>query len=366
MKQWIIHLEAKSDLLIPSLPTGGNESESVSFIPGSALRGAFAAGRAPGHGSQPDDGFAAAFLSPHVVFCDAVPVPVGSGAAFRPVPLSAMTCKRRPGFPADEGHGVYGRFRGPCPPECPECRAPMERFAGWYSRSDGQLRSFSPSFAQQAHVGLDDHTGQAAEGALFTEFRIPRETKLEGAIRLLSDEEHEIESLEQYLGLRAGADDTLYVGRGGGRVKAWFSTSNQDPTSGLSELRDGQLVELVLESPAIVQDDFGRCLRSLDVNALAAMLHIQPAALGLRCVKHYAFTHWVWGWNGAHDLPKPRDLALARGSCGVFEVTDAKSAKSNLESLLTRGGGFRTNEGFGQVAVADPEIWTTTGVGDGG
>jgi hypothetical protein len=107
-----------------------------------------------------------------------------------------------------------------------------------------------------------------------------------------------------------------------------------------------------------VEDRFGRAFRAFDDRALEGMLWYPKAGVGLTCLDQYqdSGVQWVWGWNAVHRLPKARDLALRAGSCGVFEVTDQAAAQVALETLLTRGGGFRTTEGFGQVALMDREF----------
>ena len=369
MTRWSVFITAESDLLLPQVPGGGNETRSLPYIPGSVLRGALASRHVLRPGDVPDPAFLATYCSPDVIFIDAFPF-TDSGAVHR-LPLSARTCKRRPGFrplganttDGNVSHGVWDEFEDGRV-ECPACSASLEPCSGWWyyaDRESNELKRWEGTLRQESHTEIEDDTGHAKEGVLFTELRIPRGRKFAGEIRVLTDHP----TPKEFLSLPVNASINLYVGRRGGRVSVEWATEDRDPAQDVDGLRENDIVKLVLRSPAIVEDDFGRPLRRFDAQTLAALLgRTQDDGVGLEYLgQQYSAPHWVHGWNAAHGMPKARELALAAGSCAAFSVRDQAEAATSLRTLLHRGGGFRTNEGFGQVAMNPP--FFTQEAGDG-
>jgi len=352
LRCWSIHLKAETDLLLTDTSRVGNVLASAAIVPGSTLRGALASFHAPPPGAVPTADFLAAFFSPQVVFTDAYPTNPRNYRDAVAVPLSATTCNLSRGFLHDPGgHGVYDRFTREHS-RCQLCEQPMEAYRGLVYPPDqgGAPRACQVGLIQRPHneIGAE---GRTRDAALFTELRLPRGTVLHGEIRLAAP----VALLEDWLD---GGPRVLPLGRRGGRARATFTLDEDWRPEGIEDLDEGiDSVRLVLTSPAILEDGFGRSLRRFDDLALAALAGRAPWDTGLELFEQFSALRQVGGWNAAHRLPKTVDLALDRGSCGFFLVTDLVKARQTLESLLTFGGGARTWEGFGQVALLGSDIF---------
>jgi CRISPR-associated protein Csx10 len=64
----------------------------------------------------------------------------------------------------------------------------------------------------------------------------------------------------------------------------------------------------------------------------------------------------VSGWNIAHGLPRPDDLAIVAGSVAVFSAPRGSRnvVIDCLKLVEARGIGERIQEGFGRVIVSHP------------
>jgi CRISPR-associated Csx10 family RAMP protein len=198
-----VTLTLASPLLVGE-PHRGNTYQSYSYLPGSVLRGAVAAvlmadwtyeQRQVAHPEACPEPATCAFC--HVLypqggrpprFYDCYPAVLGS-TAVQPLPHTARTCKRFPGFwraeDPDEGHGIFdtliaqvaawdaagGQAATPYAYglDCPVCdQALKEPEAGYYGRSGADFyiaRPINRRFSRTA-INRRRHTTQA--GQLFT------------------------------------------------------------------------------------------------------------------------------------------------------------------------------------------------------
>ncbi|MFF4652623.1 RAMP superfamily CRISPR-associated protein [Streptomyces sp. NPDC001380] len=63
-------------------------------------------------------------------------------------------------------------------------------------------------------------------------------------------------------------------------------------------------------------------------------------------------------WHRRWGLPRPSLLGLAAGSCLSFDVVAGKVTPEAVRRVETAGVGLRRAEGFGQLAVGDPLLYT--------
>lgn len=357
MNRYQLTITVEEDLLLASVPAGGNEAVSLPYVPGTVLRGALARPHAPGPSMVPDDAFRKAFLSAKILFLDALPYKTEWGVA-QWLPSCAMSCKHCGGFRTgpELRHGMFSRFETiPDGEVCPLCNAPLERQSGFYFRMGARFARADIPLHFEAHNELDDNTRKTVEGALYTEFRVPRGTVFMSELRFLE----EPDTLDPGRLLpRPGESTQVRLGRS--KATAALRCDDHpgaDPLEELQEVGEEGICYLMLSSIALVEDSWGRAFRRFDQDTLAAMLLTDTGKLGLQLFdagEQYTRYCWVSGFNAAQGLPKCRELGLAPGSCGAFLVTDINLARASLTALLTGGGGYRTNEGFGQVLLNPP------------
>jgi hypothetical protein len=136
---------ASSICLSANVPAG-NVTQTLSYIPGSAVRGMLAEFYLDRNGDA-DETFERLFLSGEVTFGNLY-LSIFGGAF--PTPLSARSCKHEPGFKTELKHGVIDLLiktfvwkwaesknrKADLPKDtCIECDAPLERFVRFYERS---------------------------------------------------------------------------------------------------------------------------------------------------------------------------------------------------------------------------------------
>jgi CRISPR-associated protein Csx10 len=115
MKAFALLLEARSPLAIRAnhAPSGFG---CLDYLPGTSLMGSLAGLHRLVYPAQPEE-FNRLFLSGRVQFSDLLPTPLVSDGADRiggpaeiplspvyPLPRTAQSCKRHPGFESDSGH----------------------------------------------------------------------------------------------------------------------------------------------------------------------------------------------------------------------------------------------------------------------
>lgn len=153
----------------------GNETRTLSYVPGSALRGALAWHLLQGGEWRSDeDAFRAAFADDGVSFGDLTPGPGG-----RVVPLSARSCKLHSGFAADGGHGVVDLLllaarlsrepdaAEPLPGACRRCGSALKAFGGRFAVGD-EPRSASVPRSFHRFAARDPRTRAVQHSLLFT------------------------------------------------------------------------------------------------------------------------------------------------------------------------------------------------------
>jgi CRISPR-associated protein Csx10 len=388
-----------------------NVQESLDYIPGSSLRGAIAAGLL----KQGDSVFSQLFDAEeepyfgNAYFAGLAPV--------YPFPLTARTCKRYSGL--SDGtmaenrmhHGVidilladfaYDLISDPQFPhrsslqpnqpdwrphvlpgtrgesdycqsevESGRCNGPMAVATGYYAWDSGPLKVHAPVITRTTHVGINRARGVAQDQLLFTEERLLAHESSQSLFACVSVPESKIDVL------RNAINGTHYVGRGRSRgngriviqeevsvsapeLAERLQTFQQAIRAALRPYREvdsrvqidlpGTLFSVTLASPAILHQA-GRPLRIPTPASLGL-----PAA-GIECIRAWARTEVVGGWDSAAGLPRRRAMATRAGSVFLFwappEVNTAQLSAALL-GCERNGVGDERERGYGQLVVCAP------------
>jgi CRISPR-associated protein Csx10 len=381
-------------------------SEGVQFINGTLLRGAFAQAYLQQTG-RTNATFHRLFLDAtfHRLFLDEEACRFGPLApADRVFPLTALSCKRQPGFLEDGKHGVVdrlasllGRRFGQSPPpleRCGKCGEALKAHSGFWSltpegRPTEPKRLWRRTVA--VHVGIDRHTHTAAESVLFNLPVLEPQVSptgqapvLHGWIEADEDTREILQRLlqqEEHI-LRIGHART----RGYGRVHVTIGEEMPAPAVDF-EAFSRQILERVapplrerggyflftlsLPTGAILVDQLLRY--TLDPAGMVPWLPPLPSpdpAVGvfdtpsrefaggrLWCVTAVAQHERLRGWNAAHGLPRQDEWMVSRGSVYAYlyegDPGGQEALQAKLRELQASGLGARRNEGFGQVVICD-------------
>ncbi|GIW83320.1 MAG: CRISPR-associated RAMP protein Csx10 [Gemmatales bacterium] len=384
-------------------------SETLSFVPGTTLRGALATSYLQIHGAV-DHTFQTLFLDE-------------SRCRFGPLdpapsvyPLTAVQCKRHPVDHPKSDHLIYriiqhllgglapgeihGRFRV-C--QQPGCGADMKSCTGFHSDTEADAKAGHQLDTQvSAHVGIDRTTATAADGVFYTLKSLSPQRGMQGP-HLVGWMEADDDAREAITGLLEEEAGVIYLGhhrtRGYGRVKLDIAGPDGDDASSHDRWQqwsdraiealqpdlqhsNGSAATLSSENDFIFTLSFptgavlvDRVLRnSLDPASSIDWLPRLPdpsklfpfeerpaTTIGggqLRCLCAVTRPELLRGWNSAHGLPKQDEHAVARGAVYAYlfhgDASSREEVINRLEQLSQNGMGLRRNEGFGVVKVSDP------------
>lgn len=393
----------------------GNHSETLPYIPGTAVRGALATGylqrdslkqevneKLQGTDWTFEDYFKWLFLSGEVQFPNLYP----EGGLV--IPLSARSCKRSPGFVDEnirgtrsDNHGVHGVFDTLlcAPPDLrcnyerqaggrrQPCDAPMEPMAGFYRVKNGKNCEVKPPRFIITRTAIENPTGIVQQGMLYSlealqEISEGYSGTLQSAAPSASDPRNTAWNiLRGHLSSEGGERDgdfndpkltCLAVGsnrtRGLGEIR--IELHDVSPSvPGLPDLEQRfdllqqtwqqvanfqvTIFTLTLNSDAIVMDDLWRYISALDHNILSREFTDAP-----QChleSGYFTGMRTVSGWNAAHGLPKEDDFAMVKGSAFLYTTSaDRDILLPWLQRIEAEGIGERRNEGFGRVIACHP------------
>lgn len=351
-----------------------NTSAGLPYLPGTTFRGALA-GACLRYGINPDGaGFQDVFLENPVFFPDLLPAQ-GPGQSAFPLPATACSCKRFPGFKLlNEAHGAGDTLASMAAARqlghplkkaniC-HCQQDMKPFTGFWNGNPDEPNKTDSTLVYQRHTGIDRHTGTVAPSIFYVtqgiaECRKGKDGKyydqyLTGAT-YLSESQYEfiLKQLEQ--SLFAGADRT----RGMGELKITLKQIEEE-TLNISvwskkfrakveklsgkPLQEGLYFSVGFNSHIILVDQFLRP----EAQVILDFPDIEPV---LRVVNH----HQVRGWQSSWQLPKPEDPALAMGGVCLFRYTgkDTDGLSAFLSRIMKDGIGLRRAEGFGRLRICD-------------
>ncbi|HET9894382.1 MAG TPA: type III-B CRISPR module-associated Cmr3 family protein [Streptosporangiaceae bacterium] len=293
---------------------------TLDYLPGTVVRGAFAAAWIARHGvSEPGTPGRAGFLrlfEGDVRYGALLPV----GAQF--MPLSVVSHK----YPASDDcpETDYDRaVHEQVPVRCPMCGSPFEQ-----SRPGGRARV---NRRTSVVIGPSD---VAARGGLVTRDALEAGQSFAGT--LIASEPELLDDLAALGTIRVGGRRTTQ-----GAADVTISSDASPPTA--ERRPEGRLI-IRLRSPGIFVDDHGRPAADPNPAELESVLGC-PATV----VKRWTRWQAISGWHIASGLPKPADLAVATGSTYLIEPASAVS-DSALGELGRRGLGLRRHEGFGDLA----------------
>lgn len=412
MRWVLLSAKALTAVAVPRRFEAGNLYESQMEIPGTTLRGAFAAAYL-NFGKPANEEFLCLFENPKVRFGPLRPLPqsvkdLPNFIPVMPVPKSAQSCKYDDGLP-EGGHGVLDLlFEVSYEPSesrkeltCHQCGAPIEPLekpwlvANW---EQGFGVDYKPDFRLNTHVGIGAigtrEMGVAMEGRLFSLQCFPQGTKFSGWIAIADgDAENLLENLgferrdekiwQLPFHLRVGRRSSTY-----GALEVEAKVSDTPPwhqTHGCFEDRwkkfqegfwqrfgspenlrlksdtkqafaNGYVFSVTFVTETILLDKFLRPYRILSAEEIAKRLKIDEDKVQL--LASFSRPQIVRGWNSAHRLPKEQDLAISAGSVFLFivqrDAADEDVLKQKLKAWEENGIGWRRSEGFGQVLICDP------------
>lgn len=319
-----------------------------------------------------------------------------------PMPLTALTCKRKEGFrsephPEQAGHGVVdtllphlayvllkahgARFAVPFGIACPSCGSRMEPVRGFFTvYRDGDRLRYARTrlrYHAQTKVALSRHRRAAAEGMLYTASAInPWSSRPDGSadkaalvfLGQVYGKGEVVEALRQALnGAAIGAMHT----RGYGRIRVEgttvqlpslrkrveaFNKTLKELWADLQTLAvnreelpsepDGLYFSVDLLAPAVLRDPYG-------VPTLVLSLNVNGKTL--TPVWYQARPDFAGGWSETWGLPKPTNLAARMGSAFVFRWGgNPEDLLPALEWVETEGVGERRDESFGECLICHP------------
>jgi len=372
-------------------------ASTLDYIPGSAVRGAFAdlylAGRL--ERAQEDD-FKQLFLADAVRFSDFFPTTGETNELTRLRPATAVECKRFAERHRDEKQDslsdsllfleLVSEWRNPDLGaieewnECPVCKQQGRKYSkrdraelGYYLSVD-KPKPIEVHKRMIANTAIQRKTRTAASGMLFSHEVIEESSTQEHGEEVLFRGTIMVpnQHLRQMLHDLAPDKQELAVGYGRSRglgllqVASWGTprpdvTTVQQRWIALNEtigklwqkygrVPAGQYFSLTLQSHLAIRDEAGQPV--LDVQA--RHLGLPDEAKRCRCVLSAVV---VPGWNAAAELPKADTWALGRGSVLLFRLprdVDPAPTRKRLEEIERDGVGERTAEGFGSIIACDP------------
>ena len=392
-----LKIKPEEPLILGDVRAGAQFLSSMPYIPGRVLRGAWA------------EWLLAQDRKDILSTVERVRIgnffPVAEWRSIRyvlPLPLSALTCKRKSGFrgephPAHKGHGIVdtllpqvvyhllesagARFAAPFTLTCVECGERMEPMSGFYAvYHDGSTDRYVQTrlrYHAQTKVGLSRHRRAAAEQMLYTASALSpvtespgergKQTPLVFVGRVCGPREDAEALIEAVNHVAIGALHT----RGYGQVKAQeadverFSTVKERVerfnailiecwqdlkrlavnADRLPERPQGIYFSVDLLAPGV--------FRQGGVPRLVPALHVNGQTL--EPVFWMTRPDMASGWSTAWGLPKPTNLAARMGSTYVFRWDGELDALiPALEHLESQGIGERCDEGFGECLVCHP------------
>lgn len=411
---WILlRAKAKTAVAIPRRFEAGNLYESQMEIPGTTVRGAFAAAFL-NSGKSADENFQRLFEKLSIRFGPLRPLPkdveeLTKFIPIMPVPKSARSCKYDDGLP-EGGHGVLdflfevaGKTEASEHREesCRKCGAPIEPLEKPWLIADWQQEfgiDYKPDLRLNTHVGIGaiggKEMGVAMEGRLFSLQFFPQGTDFSGWIAVgesdvgnflkdLGFQKSDGEIWRLPFDLRVGRRSSTY---GALEVKAkvtseppWWQTHGKfeerwknfqegfwsrfnSPEKlnlsgqGARDFANSYVFSVTFVTDTILLDLFLRPYRILLAEEVARRLGIPENKV--RLLVPFARSQIIRGWNTAHCLPKEQDFAIVAGSVFLFivqrDAIEEFELMRKLQEWEEKGIGWRRSEGFGQVIVCDP------------
>ena len=390
--------------------------ETLKYIPGTALLGAFAAAHRKTRDDQTE--FTRFFLSDEICFGNLYPANFqaiefsntdlkGNSFPIKPIPNTARSCKRFSGFnfKANEGdkerHGVmdnlinWGLFalseqtkieilnarkNKNCTyaDEHGECAELLDAFSGFYCHGEDitQIGKSEAKTRLLTRTGISRETGAVQEGILYNREALNEEQSVWGTMSFTDESLYRcFRSFAQGVAkvgvLRIGNNLTRGLGKLGVPQIRKFSPDDMESfkertdtfnqkfhtearTYGVN-LSNQFYFPITLQSDAILLDSQLRYQMALYGDYLHRVWNIEDVELVYQNVGQRR----VIGWNSLWGLPKAAEWAISMGSVFLFGYsrTTDNHFYQKLYNIEQTGIGKRRAEGFGQVTVADAFHW---------
>lgn len=336
-------------------PAMGNETGTLEYIPGSALRGMLA--NLYLAGKKEDAAFRRLFVEGGIQFGNLHPEPG------RRLPLSAYSCKQHAGFTGDKlpsfmapPHRVVDRlwedFLPEPPQRCADCQQPLTQLERTFYTGHNAFESVSPTLTSRMSTAVVGNSGSARQGSLHSQQELAAQQTFNG---YLVCSQADLATLQDGLG---GQEIQGYLGRKrSGLVKVSLEQKEKnwdEPLVVSSPKYPGKaFAALTCTSDLILVDELLRPVTSLTTENLA-VLSSPPARVEI--VKAFAASRTVAGWLGIGKIFKENDLAITAGSTFLlqFRENDQQVVQEWMQRLAVQGLGLRRSEGFGQVTFSEP------------
>lgn len=322
----LVTLKLESPLLITGISNGEeNSSRTLSYIPGSALRGALIS-RIKSD-DLPLDSVGKIFFSGAARFLNAYPLDQ-DGKRMLPFPASWRIEKGQKAENVDVADLAIAMNKDK-----------NETVEKQYIGKSGQVNyAYSPEQEIAVHIASQDRgTVKAGTSTVFQYQSLARGLKF-GAL-IVVDEQSDLEKVEKLL-----TPNTLYLGRsrsaGYGKVTIEnFRRVHEPETNSTST----HVTVITLLSDLILRNEYGQPTHDLD--------GYLSRRLGKTIKNQSAFlkSTEVGGFNRKWKLPLPQMPSLGMGSVFVYPANQLSPA--DLAQMLEKGIGERRMDGFGRIAV---------------
>jgi CRISPR-associated protein Csx10 len=378
MKLYRVTAELLSPLLVQENKRS-NAPDSREYLPGSTLRGALAAHYLRQVGSAEDKCFRSLFLENGFNFPNLYPVDSADEISFQ-IPMTAFSCKRKPGFKATDSHGVKDglvhlaaeailKKAFLSKEKCKECKQDVKPYAGFWNGNITKAVKSVPVVAAQRHTGIDRTTGTVANSIFYitqgiSEYRLKKKGGLEfvpqylsGGIYLTEDRAEMLSDLFGRGSVFAGADCTS----GMGEMKMQLS-EHKERIFSLPEWNKHFRNKLKTLSPdaekaqAGIYFSIGLDSHTIMIDSLLRPVSdFVPEFPDISIVTRVVRPQTVYGWQSCWKLPRNIDMAACRGSVYLFlyKGSNIDKLQEYLRDIGINGIGLRRTEGFGRIRVCD-------------
>lgn len=388
-----ISLDAKTPLTFRSSRDAACSS-THEYVPGMSLIG----GLAQAHQAlrrDPEE-FAAFFLHNRIRFGNCYPAQfpqkdlMADNYPVLPLPLTARSCKRFPGFAfyaeRDQKYragvtdlliplalfALSGEQRGDLLDQYqkhPKTNESLDRFEGFFRRGSKAEHYGQPKLrkALRTRTGINYDTGTAQTSILYSREVLERGTKFWGCWYVDDDL---TDAFEQFV-TQVDKGDLLRVGnnrtRGSGhvrfnqqridedteldlkaRIEAFTQHFKQQAAAARLDAPAALYVPILLTSDAILTDPLLRARLQISADDLATI-----GIPGAELIFHAGGVRQVSSWNNLWGLPRADDWAITKGSVFLFALPEANDATFTALLNWQRDGiGQRRAEGFGALVLA--------------
>lgn len=348
-------------LLIGQRASAGNQYDTLPFIPGSVIMGAFAGMAAEQCNLNETTNyhdFLKMFLRNGIRFSMLYPGYYAESRLYPsiPAPLGLMTCSVVPSEDVYDGHGEYPARETN---ECPKCGNRMEPVDGFVLLRRLMPHKLNIKRTSELHIRINEGSQRASKGDLYGYSAMSAGQYFVG--ELFCSGEAIWRRLKDMTGIVEKAPLKCWLGkarsRGYGQVTVWLERCNERPATWIQIPFDqrisnkSKILSLILLSDTIIPNSWGQQVVGFEPNWLKSALGLGDVDI----LDAYVRTRIVDSFNSKLGLPRWRDTALVAGSMAWIRLVDPPEDRAKLmKKLELEGVGLRRNEGFGCVAFNHP------------